>query len=165
MGKFVIFALILFFDFATKYWVAHHLPLIQSYMGYPFGGIGVIDTTLFKFSIVHTTNTGTAWGLFANFQGFLLFFRLLITGGLLGYLFLFSPPKILQIPLTVIAAGAFGNIVDFFLYGHVVDMVYWIFYHYSFPIFNIADSAIFCAVMFLFFFSKKIKLRSHVSSH
>ena len=66
-------------------------------------------------------------------------------------------------PLTCIAAGALGNILDFFLYGHVIDMFYLIFYKYSYPIFNVADSAIFLSVMYLLFTSKKIKFRRHAT--
>lgn len=151
MKKFVLFALVLFFDFSTKYWVVNHLPLIQPYMGFPFGGIGFLNTALLKISIVHTTNTGTAWGLFSDQLKLLLFFRILITGGLLSYLLFFRPKKYLLIPLTLICAGAMGNILDIFLYGHVIDMIYCIFYKYSYPIFNVADSAIFCSVAYLVF--------------
>lgn len=162
--RWLLCILILFFDFSTKYWVSHHLPLIQTYLGYPFGGLGIINTSLFKASIVHTTNTGAAWGFFTNYQGILLFFRLLITGGILGYLLFFKPSKRLLTPLICILAGAVGNIIDFFLYGHVIDMIYLIFYKYSYPIFNIADSAIFLAVVYLLITTKKFKFSSHVSS-
>jgi len=161
MKKTVLFLLILFFDFSTKYWVADHLPLIQLYQGFPFGGIGILNTALLKISIVHTTNTGTAWGFLANFQGLLLGVRILITGIILWYLLFKKPAQRLAIPLTCIAAGAIGNIVDFFLYGHVIDMIYLIFYKYSYPIFNIADSAIFLSVLYLLLVPKK-RLR-HVS--
>lgn len=152
-----IFFLILLLDIASKYWVAHHLPLIQPYLGFPFGGIGILDTTLLKVSIVHMTNTGTAWGLLGNFQVALLILRIIITGGILAYLFFFQPAKYLRIPLFMIAAGALGNILDYFVYGHVIDMFYFIFYKYSYPIFNIADSAIFCAIAYLIFFGKRAK--------
>jgi len=161
MRKFVIFALILFIDFTTKYWVAHHLPIIQPHVGYPFGGIGIFQSSLITFSIVHTTNTGIAWGMLADFQTALLIFRILITAGIITYLAFFKPSKHLQIPLTLIAAGACGNIVDYFIYGHVIDMFYFIFYRYSYPIFNIADASIFCAVAYLIFTSKKIRLSRH----
>lgn len=164
MKRWAIFILILFFDFSTKYWVAHHLPLIQLYTGFPFGGIGIIDTLLFKASIVHTTNTGTAWGFLSNFQGLLLYFRIFIAAGILGFLLFFKPPQRLLTPLICILAGAVGNIIDFFLYGHVIDMIYLIFYKYSYPIFNIADSAIFLSVAYLLFVSRKVKFRSHASS-
>ncbi len=101
------------------------------------------------------TNTGTAWGLFSNFQIPLLIVRILIICGLLGYLLFFRPAKYLRLPLFIIAAGALGNILDFFLYGHVIDMFYFIFYKYSYPIFNIAYSAIFCSIVYLILFPKK----------
>ena len=165
MRKFVVFALILFCDFVSKYWIVNHLPLIQLFMGFPFGGIGILNTSLLKISLVHTTNTGTAWGFFANYQIVLLVLRMLVTGGILSYLLFFSVPKRLQIPLTCIAAGAIGNIIDFFLYGHVIDMVYFIFYRYSYPIFNIADSAIFLSIIYLLFTSNKVKFSRRASSN
>lgn len=149
--KFVFFALVLFFDFSTKYWVVHHLPLIQPFAGFPFGGIGIFQSKWFTFSIVHEINRGTAWGLFANYQVLLNLFRVAVIAGMLVYLFFFHPPRYVQMPFILIIAGAFGNILDYFLYGHVVDMFYMIFYRYSYPIFNIADSAIFCSVVYLLF--------------
>ena len=152
--EFAIFFAILLLDIASKYWIVHHLP------EFPYGGIPVINTTLLKFSIVHMTNTGTAWGLFSNFQIPLLIVRILIISGLLGYLLFCNPAKYLRLPLFIITAGALGNILDFFLYGHVIDMFYFIFYKYSYPIFNIADSAIFCSIAYLILFPKK-----HATAH
>lgn len=151
----LLFALILILDFASKYWVVHHLPLIQPYLGFPFGGIGILNSTLLKISIVHMTNMGTAWGLLSNFQVPLLILRIVIVGGILAYLLFLKPAKYLRLPLFAIAAGALGNIIDYFLYGHVIDMIYLIFYHYSYPIFNIADSAIFLAIAYLILIPKK----------
>jgi signal peptidase II len=161
MRKFVIFALVLFVDFTSKYWVANHLPIIQPFLGYPFGGIGVFKTSWITFSIVHTTNTGIAWGMLANFQVLLLVMRMLITAAIIVYVAFFKPAKGLRIPLTLIAAGATGNIIDYFIHGHVIDMFYFIFFRYSFPIFNVADVTIFCAVVYLLFTTKKIRFRRH----
>ncbi len=149
----------------TKHWVVHHLPLIEPFAGYPFGGIGLLKSPLITLSIVHTTNTGAAWSLFSNFPSLLLFVRLVITLGLIAYLLFFEPPKQLKVPLTFVAAGALGNIIDFYLYGHVVDMIYCIFYRYSYPIFNIADSVIFCSVAYLLISTvwRKKALQSNVT--
>lgn len=155
MKLILVFCLIFFVDFLTKYWVSNHLPLIQVYQGYPFGGVGVLDTSWLKISIVYTINHGTAWGLFSNYQGVLLFLRILITASLLGYLIFAKPPKSVQLPLVAICAGAFGNIFDVLAYGHVIDMFYFIFYKYSYPIFNVADAAIFVSVVYLLFSRKK----------
>lgn len=157
LRKFVFFTLVLFIDFSTKYWVAHNLPMFQFYAGYPFGGIGIFQSSFLSFSIVHTVNTGTAWGLFADYQMILLILRIVITAGIIGYLLFYCPYRFMQMPLTLIAAGALGNILDFFLYGHVIDMVYLIFYHYSYPIFNVADAVIFCSVFYLFIYSFRKK--------
>lgn len=159
----VLFFVIVFFDLMTKYWVAHCLPLMQFYLGYPFGGIGILHTSLLKISIVHTTNTGIAWGFLASYQKLLLFFRICITLGIFAYMAFFKSAKHIFIPLVCILAGAIGNVMDFFLYGHVIDMFYFIFYKFSYPVFNVADSAIFLSASYLFFFSKKTKTPSHVS--
>jgi len=161
MRKFVFFVLVIFFDFCTKYWVVHHLPIMQAYAEYPFGGIGLFQSSLITCSIVHTINKGAAWGLFSHFQEVLLIFRIAITIALLGYVLFLKPARHLQMPLILIAAGALGNILDYFLYGHVIDMVYCIFYRYSYPVFNIADSAIFCSVAYLFISSHFQKRKSH----
>ena len=159
MRKFALFSIVLFVDFISKYWVAHNLPVIQPFLGFPFGGIGIFKTSWITFSIVHTTNTGIAWGMLANFQVVLLVMRILITAGIIVYLVFCNPAKEIRIPLTLVAAGASGNIIDYFIHGHVVDMCYFIFYRYSFPIFNVADLTIFCAVVYIFFNSKKIRRR------
>jgi len=157
MKRFALFALVVLLDFWTKYWVVHNLPPFQAYASYPFGGIGVFQTPLITLSLVHATNTGIAWGLFANIPHFWPIIRIIITLGLLTYLIFFKPPKRVQIPFLLIAAGAVGNIIDSFLYGHVIDMIYFIFYRYSYPIFNIADSMIFLSVVYLLFFSSRKK--------
>ncbi len=162
----VLFAFVVGLDLSTKYWVVHNLPLIQLYQGFPFGGIGILNSALMKISIVHTTNTGTAWGLFSEYRTLLLCFRIALTVSLLGYLFFFKPRVGLLVPLTLISAGALGNILDMFLYGHVVDMIYCIIYRYSYPIFNVADSAIFCSVCYLVIGSYRKKgAKARASSH
>lgn len=163
MKKTVIFLLILFVDMTSKYWVSHHLPLVQTFLGYPFGGIGLLNLSWLKISIVHTTNTGTAWGILADKQLLLLIFRILISLGIYSYLVFLKPPKQIAYAFTCILAGAIGNIIDFFLYGHVIDMFYCIFGSYSYPIFNVADSAIFVAIVYMLFSSGKKNLK-HVSS-
>jgi signal peptidase II len=165
MRKFVIFVLLLFIDFISKYWVANHLPIVQHFLDYPFGGIGIFKAPWMTFSIVQATNTGIAWGMLANFQVLLLVMRILITGAIIVYIACFRPAKGLGISLTLIAAGATGNIIDYFIHGHVIDMFYFTFFRYFFPIFNVADMTIFFAVAYLLFTTKKIRFccRAHPS--
>jgi len=63
------------------------------------------------------------------------------------HLLYFNEIKFRQVPLTMIIAGAVGNVVDSFVYGHVIDMVHFVFWGYSFPVFNVADSCIFLGVV------------------
>ena len=134
-------------DWFTKIWVSKNLPTIRPFSNYPFGGIDVVSSQAIKFSIVHTTNTGVAWGMFSGFPLAIAIFRILITLILLCYIFSIKSAKSVANSLILIAAGAIGNIIDYFVHGHVVDMFYFIFWNYSFPVFNLADAAIFFGVI------------------
>lgn len=156
-----LFALCLFgVDFLSKMYVHEMLPV----MGwasplYPYGGIAVFHQLFggIDFSINYVTNKGAAWGMLSSFQDYLLYFRFLIIGSVLVYL-LFFAEQIQRFPLLLVLVGAAGNVVDYFVYGHVVDMFYFRLWGYSFPVFNIADSAIFCGIAWMLlqsFFKKK----------
>jgi len=134
--------LVLVADFLTKQYVQNHLPLMYGSI-YPYRGIAVFkDFFGIEFSLVHATNRGAAWGMFADFQFYLICLRIILIACLLIYLIFYNKHKGLTFPLVLITVGAFGNIVDYFLYGHVIDMFHFVFWGYSFPVFNVADSAI-----------------------
>lgn len=141
---FLLIALILTLDFITKDYVHNSLPLMHwSSPLYPYGGIPVFeDWHGISFSINHVINKGAAWGLFATFQQVLLYLRMAVIGGLLTYLIFFPLTAARQIFFSLIVAGAIGNVLDYFVYGHVVDMFHFTFWGYTYPIFNVADSAI-----------------------
>ncbi len=128
---------------------------------YPYDGIGIFqDWHGIDFAITHVMNKGAAWGAFAQFQQYLLYARLLIIGGLIVALFLKKADPFRKGCFTLIITGAIGNVIDYFVYGHVIDMFYFRFWGYSFPVFNIADSAIFCGIALLLLeslFSKRKK--------
>jgi signal peptidase II len=138
-------------DALLKAYIHHGIPSIASSSPvYPYGGIGVFRGWHgIDFSIVHVINRGAAWGVFASLQKYLLYARVAIIGGLLAYLFFVKGTPYRKLCLTLIATGAFGNVVDYFVYGHVVDMFYFVFLGYSYPVFNIADSAIFIGIVLL----------------
>ena len=52
--------------------------------------------------------------------------------------------------VSLILAGALGNLLDRLLLGHVIDFIDFYYTHYHWPAFNIADSAI-CIGAFLLF--------------
>lgn len=135
-----IFVLI---DMLTKYLTVRFIPIMGWYQEYPYGGIPIFENLFgMNFSLNHVENEGAAWGLFAGYGDILLLFRLCVIGFLAIYLFFLKPKKEYYYPLLLIFSGAVGNVVDRFLYNHVVDMFHFTFLGYSFPVFNIADSLI-----------------------
>lgn len=143
---------ILGIDILSKMYTYKHIPLLGwSSSIYPYGGIPVFQGFFgVDFSINYAMNKGAAWGAFSNFQEYLLYARILILAGLLAYIVLGKTDVFRKFSLLCIFTGAVGNVVDFFLYGHVVDMFYFVLWGYSFPVFNVADSLIFCGVACLF---------------
>lgn len=145
----VIFLVIIAADFTSKQMVYQHLPLMSHQPAvYPYGGIPVFKNFMgIEFSIVHATNHGAAWGTFANWQLELVFLRILLIIGLIIYVLFFNKRPIWIIPLTLIIAGATGNVLDYFVYGHVIDMLHFVLWGYDYPVFNIADSMIFVGIV------------------
>lgn len=149
-------------DFASKAYVYHHIPpMAWASSVYPYGGIAVFHNWHgIDFSINYVMNKGAAWGVFSSFQDHLLYIRLVIIGGLLTYLVVGKASLFKKVALALVATGAIGNIIDYFVYGHVVDMFYFVFWSYSYPVFNVADSAIFSGICLLFLDALLNKLRS-----
>lgn len=155
-----LFAAVLFLiDYCSKSYVNENIPLIgRAGSIYPYGGIPIFHNFFgINFSIVHAMNKGAAWGMFASLQIYLLYFRIVVVGILFFHLLFFNKERHRDLPLTLIITGAIGNIVDYFVYGQVVDMFYFTFGSYSYPIFNIADSLIFCGITLLFLKSFFVK--------
>ncbi len=136
--------LVITMDLISKSYVYREIPLItHSSWHYPYGGIGIFQNFLgVSFSIVHATNKGAAWGSLSDFQIPLLILRIGLVAGLLGYLIFFNKNRKYIVPFCLLIAGAFGNVIDYFLYGVVIDMFKFVLWGYHYPIFNIADSAI-----------------------
>lgn len=142
---------ILFMDFVSKYLVKAKIPEMRySPPHYPYGGIGIFQNVLgIDFSINHIHNSGAAWGILSSYTTWLIIFRVCVVTCLLIYLFFFCNDSLLNLPLTFISFGALGNIIDYFLYGSVIDMFYFCFWERDFPLFNIADSFICMGVSLL----------------
>ncbi len=145
-----IFAL----DRYVKYYIDVNISPVSTLCPfYPYGGIGVFQNWCggIDFSINHVTNTGAAWGILSAFDKVLLVLRLALIAGIASYLVYFNKSKERQLPFALILTGAAGNVLDHFVYGHVVDMFHFNFWGYSFAVFNIADAAIFCGVVLMLF--------------
>ncbi len=156
---------LLFADFFTKAYIYHLLPIMDYKSYYPYGGIGVFqDLFGVDFAIALAINRGAAWGVFADFQGLLLFVRMAVILGMILYLFFFNKDSKVEAPFVLIISGAIGNVIDFFLYGYVIDFLHFNFWGYHFPVFNVADSAITIGVSWLFLLAcfQKKRLSSNV---
>ncbi len=151
--KFLLVALlILGIDCATKVYVHVHVPFFGlATPHYPYGGLAVFQGVFggIDFSINHVLNRGAAWGVFSSYQHVLIVLRIALIAFLILYLFRFNKEKARGFPLLLVIAGAIGNVIDFFVYGHVIDFLHFKFWGYSYPLFNVADSTIFCGIALL----------------
>ena len=95
-------------------------------------------------SLTLAFNKGISFGMFnkpEQQQAILVGINTLVTIGLLAMYFM-TRSKIIAVGISMIVAGAIGNIIDRIMLGAVVDFIdlHWQGYH--FPIFNLADISI-----------------------
>lgn len=144
-------------DALSKMYV-HHFVVPMSYSCFPYGGIGVFDKLGIEFVITHVINKGAMWGFFSDYQLLLVVFRITIMAALMYYLCFKQMSNYRKVCLVAILAGAIGNVFDSIVYGHVIDMFCFIFWRHVYPVFNIADVAIFCGILMLLLEPKRSKL-------
>lgn len=96
------------------------------------------------FVITHIRNRGAAFGMLQEQRLFFLIVTIVVVVGILWYLHrsFRSGSMLLLVALAVILGGAVGNFLDRALFGEVVDFLQFNFGSYTFPIFNLADTAI-----------------------
>jgi signal peptidase II len=74
------------------------------------------------FQIIHTANTGVAFGLFRNLGPIFIIVPLLISGAILVYARrLHDTQRFLAVALGFMLGGALGNVVDRIRVGYVID--------------------------------------------
>lgn len=139
-----------FADQFTKYLAVLHLKGTQ--------GISLIPGV---FRLFYLENTGAAFGALRGKQ-FLLILISIVAFGLFVYFYeryaftkRFRP---LRICLTVLAAGALGNMIDRIFHRYVIDFFY--FELIDFPVFNVADcyvcvSMVVLAILLLFYYKEE----------
>lgn len=119
----------------------------------PLHGEVEVFSSAISFSLVHIGNRGAAWGVMNDKHMILLIARMVVTLGLIVFLVFKNKDHRRIIPFILVIAGALGNIVDCFLYGHVIDMLKFVFWKYHYPVFNVADSSICIGVLWLLILS------------
>ena len=99
-------------------------------------------------SLVHVRNTGVAFGLLQGNSDILMILALVIVAALALYHHrLEGHYLVIRLAVGLQIGGALGNIIDRIRLGHVTDFIkvgMW-------PVFNIADSAVFLGVVILAF--------------
>lgn len=99
------------------------------------------------FSLIFTGNTGAAFSFLAHASGWQMWLfggiAVVISIILIIWLYLLPRHKIwLPISLMLILGGALGNLLDRIMHGFVVDFLYFHVDKWSWPAFNLADTAI-----------------------
>jgi len=122
---------ILLLDRITKLLVLKFIPLHSSIDLLPY------------VSLTHITNTGALFGVFKNAQIIFVVLAILVCSYIVWKHRSFKEWYVA--PAALVFAGALGNLIDRLLYRGVIDFIsvsIW-------PVFNIADSAISIAVVWL----------------
>lgn len=106
-------------------------------------------------------NKGAAFGMLQNQKAFFIFVAFVILG-VIGYVLYKIPDekkyRMLHVLLSLIAAGAIGNMIDRIRLDYVVDFIYFVLI--NFPIFNVADiyvsvSTVILVILLLFVYTEK----------
>lgn len=90
--------------------------------------------------LVNVRNVGAAFGLFKGLGN--IFFIALSFAAIAVIAFLLIREKDGSLSLSLILAGAAGNLIDRLVYGYVRDFIDFSIGTYHWPAFNVADSAL-----------------------
>jgi signal peptidase II len=130
--------LVLALDQLTKSWVVASLP--EGGWWSPVPGLWRV------FRIVHTTNSGAAFGIFPQQGSFFILVAVVVVLAIVFYQQrLPINGWLIRLTLGLQLGGATGNLVDRLRYGSVIDFIdigFW-------PIFNLADLSIVVGVAVL----------------
>jgi signal peptidase II len=138
-----LIAVVLIVDQLTKAWVVAYLP--------PYQPIDVVPWLEPLLSFTFVENTGVAFGLFPQLGGLFTVLSALVVVGIL--FFRQSLPDFelwVHTSLGLVTGGAIGNLIDRVARGYVVDFLdvnAWPLH--TWPVFNVADSAIVVGVFVL----------------
>ncbi|MCM1122340.1 MAG: signal peptidase II [Eubacterium sp.] len=116
-------------DQYTKYLAVIHLKDKPAYI--------IVNGIL---ELNYLENRGAAFGMLQNQKAFFIFVAAVILS-VIGYVLFKAPDnkkyRLLHLLLSLIAAGAIGNMIDRIRFDYVVDFIYFVLI--NFPIFNVAD--------------------------
>ena len=143
----VIAGLVLTLDQWTKALIVQHIPLYKT--------IPVIPGFL---NITHLHNPGVAFGIFAethsNLQQMLLMGAAIFAVCVIFYFYTQADRRypLMLTGFSLIMGGAVGNLIDRIRINSVVDFIEVYAGHFTWPAFNVADSAITVGVSIFFYY-------------
>ena len=140
----VLIILLVVLDLFSKDYAANNFLFAQSYSTF----IPFID-----FLLIY--NSGIAFGIFDGYGNLASNLLLVITIFILIYLIRLLVKErvhIAKFALSLITAGALGNIIDRFIDGKVTDFLHLEFGSFSFFIFNLADAFITLGAILIIYF-------------
>ena len=126
---FIIFVLVMF-DQGIKF-------LMENLLLY--GRIEIIPSF---FSLTWVKNTGAAWSFFENQTFFLIVISFLCLIFLTVIKNTIKDGTLKFWAISLLYAGILGNLIDRIFFGYVKDYLSFTLFHYSFPVFNLADTFI-----------------------
>lgn len=138
---------VLILDQLSKHLVSTHMQLYRS--------IPLIPDWL---DLTYTLNPGAAFSLFATMPaGFRRIFFIALSGVAIVVLTVLitrrATPLSSALAFALILGGTLGNLYDRLARGVVIDFIYFHHESFSYPVFNIADSAITTGVAIVVLFS------------
>lgn len=105
------------------------------------------------FDITLLFNTGAAFSFLADFgvasRWIFTAIALLAIVLILYWLNKYKTNRLFCLALSLILAGALGNVYDRIMLGHVVDFLLFYWHEWYYPAFNVADIAISCGAILL----------------
>ena len=112
----------------------------------------VVELTSF-FNLVLVYNRGAAFSFLSDAagwqRGFFITIALVASVWIIYLLRRYRQQTLFCLALSLVLAGALGNVIDRILFGAVVDFLDFHAYGYHWPAFNVADSAITCGAALL----------------
>lgn len=133
MIYYVVALIVFLLDQGTKFLIATRMELGET--------IPVIGSF---FQITSHRNQGAAFGILQGQRELFIVITVVVVVAIIWYLrkTVRNGQKLLPFGLSLVLGGAIGNFLDRAVAGEVVDFARFNFGSYTFPIFNIADSAI-----------------------
>jgi len=144
-------ALIVVADQVTKYFAVQQLA-----------GSGAVAVTFF-FNLILVYNPGAAFSFLSDAagwqRGFFIGIALVASVWIVYLLRRYAHQRPFALALSLVLAGAVGNVIDRVLHGAVIDFLDFHAYGYHWPAFNVADSAISCGAALLIWDAFRPKAR------